>query len=253
MIFTAPPASEAVFPKAQWCPLSCRPLTCKGGYREKYLVFLTVKATGTGNIEMQSRQNQAQGCPQVFAVTLTEDRSLARLGTNPHANHSAWKATVHQATWERRSIARIYINAVQTGRIQGTGTGKESVENIRRKMRIPPTYGRACRSRHDCFHFSWKDGGGRRKEGEKGVSFQKFAKHLLLVFSLQGMDNFQKLDHTEARVWSCKSLCTWITLPHMSSHTGRTKIFTVPPFSFIKWVIANTEQGHTELNLASDT
>lgn len=41
---------------------------------------------------------------------------------------------------------------------------------------------------------------GGRKQGEKGVSFQKFAKNLILVFSLQGMDNFQRLDHTEALV-----------------------------------------------------
>lgn len=81
-----------------------------------------------GDTEVQSRQNQAQGCPQVFAVILREDRSLARLGTNPHTNHNTWKATVHQATWER-SIARIYINPVQSGRIQGADKGKGSAED----------------------------------------------------------------------------------------------------------------------------
>lgn len=49
------------------------------------------------------------------------------------------------------------------------------------------------------FTFPERIGVGRRKEGEKRVSFQKFAKHLL-AFYLQGMDNFQRLDHAEARV-----------------------------------------------------
>lgn len=35
--------------------------------------------------------------------------------------------------------------------------------------------------------------------GGRGVSFQKFAKHLL-VFSLEGMDHFQRPDRTAARV-----------------------------------------------------
>lgn len=84
--------------------------------------------------------------------------------------------------------------------------------------------------------------------GEKGVSFQKFAKHLLLVFSLEGVDDFQRLDHTEARVWSCYSFCAWVISPHMSSHTGTTKIFTVPPFSFSKWVTVSTKKGHVQFN-----
>lgn len=153
----------------------------------------------------------------------------------------------------KETIARIYINPDQSGITQGTGMWKESAENIHRKMHIPPAYGGACSSRHDWFQFSWRMGVGGTKQGEKGVSFQKSAKHLILVFSLQGMDHFQRLDHTEALVSSCKSLHTWITLPHLSSQTGRTKIFTVLPFSFIKWLIANMKQGHTELNLVSDT
>lgn len=47
------------------------------------------------------------------------------------------------------------------------------------------------------FPEGWGWVGGNR---EKGVSFQKFAKHPILVFSLQGVDNFQRLDHTEAPV-----------------------------------------------------
>jgi len=50
------------------------------------------------------------------------------------------------------------------------------------------------------FTFPERMGVGGRKDREKGVSLQKFAKHLLFLFSLQGMDNVQKLDHTEARV-----------------------------------------------------
>lgn len=129
MIFTAPPAFEAAFSKAQWCPLSQTSHVYGQLQREISFTFLTIIATGTGDTEVQSRQNQAQGCPQVFAVILREDRSLARLGTNPHTNHNTWKATVHQATWERRSIARIYINPVQSGRIQGADKGKGSAEN----------------------------------------------------------------------------------------------------------------------------
>lgn len=51
-------------------------------------MFLTLTVTVEGDIKTQRRQNQVQGCPQVSAVILTEDRSLARLGTNPDANHN---------------------------------------------------------------------------------------------------------------------------------------------------------------------
>lgn len=50
------------------------------------------------------------------------------------------------------------------------------------------------------FTFPERMGVGGKKEAEKAVSFQKFAKHLILVISLQGMDDFQRLYHTEAQV-----------------------------------------------------
>lgn len=77
--------------------------------------------------------------------------------------YNAWKATVHWDPWERKGIARIYIHPAQRGIIQGTGMWKESAENIHRKMHIPPAYGGACSSRHDCFQFSWRMGVGGRK------------------------------------------------------------------------------------------
>lgn len=50
------------------------------------------------------------------------------------------------------------------------------------------------------FTFPERMGVGGRKEAEKGGSFQKFPKHLILVISLQAMDDFQRLYHTEAQV-----------------------------------------------------
>lgn len=171
-------------------------------------------ATGTGDIETQGRQDQAQGCPQVFAVIITGDRSLTRLGTNPHANHSAWKATIHQATWGRRSIVRIYINTIQSGRIQGTGTGTGSAENMCRKMRIPPTYGRACRSRHDCFHFSWKDGGGREERRRERGQLSKVCKTSSFGIFSTGNGQFPK-------AWSYRSTGLILQKPmHMDNFTS---------------------------------
>lgn len=95
-------------------------------------------------------------------------------------------------------MARIYINTARSGRACGSGLWK--CRNAGRKMHFPGHTARRAGAGRTVFTFPEKMGVGGMKQGEKGVSFQKFAKHLLLVFSLEGVDDFQRLDHTEARV-----------------------------------------------------
>lgn len=137
-------------------------------------MFLTLTVTVKGNAETyQSRQNQAQGCPQVFGVILTKDMSLARLGTNPDTNHNACPLSRLREVLRGFTSTLFKVEELKCGReAQKTHAGRGlSLQHI---MGLAGT--------GITLHFSWKDRGGQQERGRERGQLPSLLNILLCYF-----------------------------------------------------------------------